>query len=480
MEEFNSPPKSVTPVIGAATPTSIPGMDADREVRRQRARNYFLALARRAEANPEAADVLSSVLAGRVAEYWEPAFEAAMQAAENFEFAHVHPVIDEVIAKSLREKPDLNLIAELYNRIPLDTVLLKETGLEVFRQTVKAMENRNRVELHPAGYITLVLNLVARLTQAEQMNEAEELAKKALELSRKKHSEDANTFNGALINSLESMAIILSTKGEYQKCKEVRDEAIRLLRNTPGSERDFAQCLNNYAGILMRLGDDVGALAQSQESVRLYRNLVEDAKPEGTADFSKGLDAWVEDPRPNLAKALVGLSSYQDKAKLHQECHASAKEAFDLFFTLSQEFPDQFLDAFGLARHNLGMAKLGIGDREGGLREFQEAAVLFGNLAKINFIVYGPTYAHMLDSVMRGLVKSDRNEEALARVVECLGVYRSLNEKTSGRYAGKVREWLEILKGFYEDLGRPEKAKEVATELAHFDQTIQQAPSPAT
>lgn len=445
-----------------------------RAARMARAKSYFLFLARRAETNPQDAEVLSGMLADRVTEYWEPAFDAAMEAAEELEYAQVHPLIDAVIARSLREKPDLNLVAELYNKIPLETVLLKQTGLEVFRQTVKAMEDRNRVELHPAGYLAMLLNLVARLHQLEQWQEAEGLAKKALDFSKAKYAEDPKTFFDAFTSSLETMAIGLAANGENEKCREVRGEAIQLLRGVPGHERNLAQSLNNHAGVLKALGDDSGALAHSLEAVRVYRELVDKGPPEGGADYSKGLDAWVKDCRPNLAKALVGLSSYQDRAKLQQDCLASASEAFDIFFTLSEDYPDQFRDAFGLARHNLGMAKFGVGDREGGLREFQAAADLFEKLAEINFEVYGPTYAHMLDSLMRGYVKNNRNEEALAQVEKCLHVYRSLNERTSGRYVGKVREWQEILKGFYEDLGRPEKAKAVAEEIAREGTTTNQ------
>ena len=431
-----------------------------------RAKNYFLSLARRAELKPEDAHLLSMMLADRVAEYWEAAFEAAMEAAENFEYAQVHPVIDAAIARSLRERPDLRLVAELYNRIPLETVLLKQTGLEVFRQSVRAMEDRNRVELHPAGYLAMLLNLIARLSQLEQWGEAEELATKALDMSRKKYSEDPQTFRDALSSSLETLAIIFSAKGEHQRCRQVRQEAIHLLLNAVGHKRDLAQSLNNQAGTLMALGEDAGALAHSQEAVKLYRELVEEGRARGDSDYSKGLQAWVDDARPNLAKALVGLSSYQDRAKQHRECLASAKEAFDIFSTLSDDYPDQFRDAFGLARHNLGMALFGVGDGEGGLKEFQAAAALFGNLAKVNLEVHGPSYAHMLNSLVRGCVKTGRNDEALTSAQDCVAVYRSLNERTSGRYTAQLRSWLEILKGLCEDLGHQEEAKRAEAELA--------------
>ena len=307
--------KTSSPAVKQNFPEDI----QERKARAERVKNYLLILSRRSEADSTAAETIALVLGERIAEYWEPALDAAMKAAEHFEFAQAHPVIDAVIAKSLREKPDLNLIADLYNKIPLDTVLLKQTGLEVFRQTVKAMEDRNRVELHPAYYLTLLLNLTARLIQLDQWDEAETLAKKTLEFSRTKHVENPKEFYDVLAGSIESMAIILSAKGEHQRSKELREEAIRLLRDTSGHERDLAQSLNNYAGALKALGDDAGALTHSQEAVKLYRQLVEKAKPEGVANFSKGLDAWLEDPRPNLAKALIGLSSYQDQAKLHQD-----------------------------------------------------------------------------------------------------------------------------------------------------------------
>ena len=188
-----------------------------------------------------------------------------MKAAESFEYAQVHPVIDAAIAKSLREKPDLQLVAELYNRIPLDTVLLKETGLEVFRQTVQAMEDRKRVELHPVEYLAMLLNFIQRLVQSDHLNEAEANATKALNFAREGYAKEPLKYNDALASSLETCAMIASDLGKLEECRDARREAIQLLRATPGHERTLAQCLSNQSGTLQSLGDFDGALKHSEE-----------------------------------------------------------------------------------------------------------------------------------------------------------------------------------------------------------------------
>lgn len=441
---------------------------AVRAARMGRARNYFLTLARRAEAKPQDAEILAGMLANCVAEYWEPAFEAAMQAAEQLEYAHVHPVIDSIIAKSLRGKPNPLLIAQLYNRIPPDTLLLKQASCEIFRQTFSAMETCDWRNRNPTSYLTSLFNLFGRLVQLAEWEEADRLAGKALELSRLRYSEDPREFLEALTASIEATALVFSARGEHQRCREAREEAIRLLQNIDGHERTLAEILINYTLTLKVLGNDAAALTHSQEAVRLYRGLVEKGRPNIARHNPDSLQAWRNMPLPQLAKALMNLSSCQCRAKLHHEGLASAKEAFDILFTLSEEFPDQFREALGHARHHLGVAKMGAGDKQGGLQEFQAATGLFENLAHLNLRVYGPTYAGMLVNLVVECVNRDRKMEALARAEECVKIYRSINETAAGRYSKQLMNCLGMLKVLYGDLGHSEKAAEIAAEIAQM------------
>lgn len=442
------------------------GAELGREEKERRAKHFFLTLARRAEANPDAAKTLSKVLGDRIAVYWEPALEAALEAAEALGYAQVHPVIDAAIARSLRDKPDLRLVGDLYNRIPLDTVLLKQTGLEVFRQTVRAMEARNRVELHPVEYLTMWLNFVQRLVQSHLMDEAEMEAQAALEFARERFAQSPEKFLDGLVSSLETCAIISNEAGQYSASRALREEEIRLLRGVSGHEKAFAQCLSNHAGVLKSLGDFSAALSHSLEAVQLYRTIT--AKNVGTAtDYSHGLQAYTDDPRPILGLALIALSTYQNDAKQFQECLGSVQEAFVIFHELSEQFPDQFRHSFAMARHNLGMAKFGVGDKPGGLQEMRESAAIYEHLANVHPEIYSPEHAHILWSLGLAYVKNDRNAEALETVEKCAALYRTLNQ-SAGNFTNPLAATLTNLRILHEAAGHADQVERISSELAQL------------
>ncbi len=431
----------------------------------ERAKKYFLALARRAEAKPTDAEVLSAILSDRISEYWESALAAAMQAAESLDSGQAYPVIDEIIAKYLREKQDLQLVAELYNRLPLDTVLLRQTSLEVFRQTVHAMEERGRVELYPVEYLTVSLNYAQRLLQAGSIGEAETVTQKILHLARDGHHRDPEKYFDALISSLETWAIIRADKGYLQDCRTAREEAIALLRATSGQKRNLAQSLNNYAGTLRAFGDLSAAVQNSLEAVNIYR----EAGNNGDTDFSKGLQAWQDDSLPNLGLALIGLSNHQYEAKQYEESMASAKEAYDIVYMLHEEFPDQFRYHLGMAHHNLGMVKFAVGDASGGLIDIEEAANIYERLVKLHPDSYLPDYAHILGSLARAYAKNDRDEECLVQMEKSANIYRELVKKAPDRFENQLIGSLINLKIIYEDLAQTEKVNLIVAELAELE-----------
>jgi tetratricopeptide (TPR) repeat protein len=336
----------------------------------------------------------------------------------------------------------------------------------VFRQIVKVMEEFCR---GAPVYLTMLLAYVQRLVQAGELATVEIEIQKALELARRWHAEDPERFHDELTGSLETWAMVAAETGRFDESRQARDEAIELLRDIPGRERDLAQCLNNQSWILGSLGDAAGALRLSEESVRLYRTLVgTDASETCTLDFSRALQAWVYEPMPALGDALIALSSHQDEMGQHSECLASAQEACGIFFTLSQQFPDQFREQLGMARHYLGMAKFGVGDAVAGLREIQDAAEIYRGLTAVDPGAYMPTYAHILGNLVRAYVDNDRQAESISPAEECVRIYRELNNETPGRFLAELKSNLENLGVLYEALGDADRAKAKMDELAQL------------
>lgn len=437
MVESDSSNSGPIPDVDDIKPTSVSKNfdDEQKQAWKARTKRYFLILARRAEAAPEEAEILSMKLSDRVSECWEPALEAAMQASESLDHAQVHPWIDAVIAKSLRENPDLKLVSDLYNRIPLDTVMLKQTSLEVFRQTVNALEELGRIDLHPAEYLALLINYVQRLFQLGILNEAESCASKALGFARSRYEHEPEKFKDGLSSSLETWAVISSSLGRLKESCKVREEAITLLRTLPNQKRILAQSLSNHAGALYALSDLASALQYGQEAVDIYREFESHRMGKGRTDFNIGLQASVDDTRPNLGLALISLSTYQNKAGQYRECLNSAQEAFNIFFELREDFPDTFQHQFAMARHNLGMGKFSVGDARGGLLEMEEATTIYERLMTIHPDAYRPDYAHLLRGLALAYAKNDRNGDALIHAEKAADFYRELARQAPDKYS---------------------------------------------
>ena len=430
------------------------------------AKHYFLSLARRAEVEPRDAELLSDILGDRITEYWEPALSVAMQAAESLDYAQVHPVLDRIIAKSLHDKPNMTIIAQLYNRLPIDTVLLKKTCLEVFHQVVKSMEEQGRVELYPVEYLLMLHNYIQRLYQVGDLTKAEYAARKAIDFARIHHSSDPEKFNDSLIDSLETLAIISSGIGRLDDARLIREEEITLLRTNPNKRANLAQSLNNYAGTLRALGNISSALKNCMEAVNLYREIV---RIDETTDFSSGLHAYQNDRSPNLGSALIGLSTYQHDAEQYQESLASAKEAYDIFSTLCGDYPDQFLHHLGMAKHNMGMAKFAVSNPFGGLQEIEEAVSIYERLTGIHPNAYKPDYAHLLGSLALAYAKNNRDKDALMQLEKSANIYRALAQDVPEGFRKPLIKSLNNLKILYEAAGQNENAERIAIELCDLE-----------
>jgi hypothetical protein len=431
----------------------------------ERAKRYFINLARRAETNPDDAEFFSRFIGERLTKNWEPMLEAAIQADETLERSKVQPLIDAAIAKSLREKRNLSLIADLYNRLPQDSIQLKQTIVEVSRQTALGMEERK--ELFPAAYLTILSNFVMRLYQVGSLEEAKTNAEKALKYARELCKDRPDEFQNKLIDCLEAWAVVASGFGLLEECRQAREEAINLLlgQSFRDGEDKLAQCLNNLSGTLAALSDIAGAIRCSKKAVRLYRKLVRQRRSSTETNFRSGLQAFVDDLRPALADALTALSSHQREAARFRECLASAQEAYEIFYALKEDYPDQFLHHFAMAVHNLGQARIDVGDLQGGLHEIKEAAEIYKKLAEVHADSYNPAYAHILGSLALALVKNHELEAALAEMEQCVTLYRKLNRQTPGRFLRQFARNLDNLRLIYLETRQTHKAWLAADEL---------------
>jgi hypothetical protein len=118
-----------------------------------------------------------------------------------------------------------------------------------------------------------------------------------------------------------------------------------------------------------------------------------------------------------------------------------------------------------MAVHNLGQARIDVGDLQGGLHEIKEAAEIYKKLAEVHADSYNPAYAHILGSLALALVKNHELEAALAEMEQCVTLYRKLNRQTPGRFLRQFARNLDNLRLIYLETRQTHKAWLAADEL---------------
>ncbi len=101
------------------------------EENQRRIRSAFTRFARMSEWDSEDSRFITLALKGRMDKFLVGALEAAIITPKETGAAAVYPAIEQAFVAEMQEKLDLGLIAELYNRIPRETVALQGTATEV-------------------------------------------------------------------------------------------------------------------------------------------------------------------------------------------------------------------------------------------------------------------------------------------------------------------------------------------------------------
>jgi hypothetical protein len=145
------------------------------ERRREMLKHAFETLVERAQYRAEDVRFIAQLLNRDVAGHWAGAIDAATITSQTVNDAVYH-AIDLALSQALKANPLLEVVADLYNELPRDTVALQRTAIEVMRQTVAAGEERGRADTHPGQYLTVLNNYTARLLQQNEFGLAEETA----------------------------------------------------------------------------------------------------------------------------------------------------------------------------------------------------------------------------------------------------------------------------------------------------------------
>jgi CHAT domain-containing protein/tetratricopeptide (TPR) repeat protein len=200
-----------------------------------------------------------------------------------------------------------------------------------------------------------------------------------------------------------------------------------------------AQALSNLGTFLSAVGQRQEALAPTEESVRILRQ-VDGSQPEARRFLAMALN--------NLSKALRELGR-------HQEALATTEEALKIFRELAKTNP-AFQGDLAASLNNLGVFYSDLGRRQEALAPTEEALKIFRELAKTNPAVLGDLATSLFSLGVR-YTNLGRRQEALAPTEEALNIYREL-AKTNPAYLGDLAMSLNNLGAFYANLGRRQEA----------------------
>ena len=281
------------------------------------------------------------------------------------------------------------------------------------------MEERNRVDLHPDGYLDVLNNLVARLLQKGEIEEGLTRARDAVTFAEQRYAQDEERFAPKLAQALEHQTSAYLFLQRHAEALETVDKALAMYRElaavTPKEySRSLAICLNNRISAShypweirgsRRIGCGGGA--------ERFRDIADHVDTATKLKFGQGLEPWIADVRPDLAACLLAQSTVLSQLDRKQGSLRAAQEATEQLETLDSDYPDQFRPLLAQAYNNLAMGLSDAGRDEEALAEIEKAVTQFTQLAAIRPTAYRHFLAHVLLSQSTALIRLERWEDAI-------------------------------------------------------------------
>jgi len=382
--------------------------------------------------NPEAENPLPDFLESLSGELWPAAIAAALETPQNLD-GQAYRMVDEAIAAALRDGAHPDIVMKLYDRLPRDTVALRETALELARQLVLMTEQRqDLVERHPADYLRFQNNYVGRLLQMERIDKAEEEAAKAVDFANLPNHAGRADVAPERASALEHQSHVLRATNRpsealvaMDKAREIYEE---LCRERPEFKPSLAICLNNYIALLTPLKRPEDAVRFGRQAAALFRELVAD-RPLTGGEFDKtGLEAWIKNIWPNLAICLIALSSALQKIGEHEESLGAIAEAVRILSLLANE-SHEFTPWLAQAQSNHAMALEALHRYEEALGAVSAAVETFRKLEGLRPGAFTFYLAHVLRRQSLVLAKLGRLAEAVDPCREAARLYGELEKQ---------------------------------------------------
>ena len=418
-------------------------------------------LIRRRMENPKAPNRLPGLLKSLSGALWPGSVAAALRTPQQAD-GQIYRMVDEAIASALRDGTRIEIVADLYNQLPRETVALQETALEVALQTVVAFERLGRIEIHPVPYLVSLNNYVGRLLQMGRIAEAETAGRRAVSFADDSRYSTLPDMPPARASALENIAHVLREMGRPAEALAATEAARsvyeQLSREKPEFKKNLATCLNNHIAVLTELERHEEAVKIGREAAKLLKEMVQD-RPYNSPQFAaEGLQAFEDNLWPTYAICLIALTSELEKTGRREEGLHAAEESVWILTRLAEE-SQEFSPLLAQAQANHAMALDGLGRYEEALSAVSPALDTVRRLESLRPGHFTYYVAHVLRQESLYLARLGRNREALAPGQEAVELYRQVEQQRPGLVRTELEgtiEQVEIIRARMETAGQSE------------------------
>jgi tetratricopeptide (TPR) repeat protein len=397
------------------------------------------------------------------------------------------------------------LAAEIAERLPPDSVALREFALAVARQRVRACGELPASAGQQRELADALTDLAQRLIKAAAAEESLQAAGAAVAVSRRIDDPLRLALSlAAKSNSLEAL-------GRRSEALAPIEEAVTILRTLREHEPDtltfeLASALASYAATLSDADRELDAHAALVESVLLFQTLLDRAQTDPVevmyriAGMTHNLAARLGTmgrAREALEASVAAVDSFRQLSELNPDAYlptladtlanhsnrlwavhrpaeafAALDEAISIYRALAGERPDVFALALarGLRHRSKRLRDAGRGhEAMAVLREAieidRDASARHDGQAPAELAVALQDQCHLLAMAGRGA-------EAIAAIEEAVGLERTLAAAAPDDYAADLATALATAAGRYGEQGRYDEAVASATESVKLYRTL--------
>jgi tetratricopeptide (TPR) repeat protein len=326
----------------------------------------FLVLGRiETEYPAEAREWLRHALDLNRAAQFEPAFEAALLLGAHTAYSD----LGRLLAAALETPHDpawaTEAAARIVDRIPDQTVFLRELGVVATRLCLEATPPGAD---HDAERARLANSLGNRYTAIGRPEEALAAAEEAVSIHRALAKARPDAFLPDLATSLNSLGGKYDALRRYKEALKAAKKAVSIHRTLAKARPDaflpgLARSLNNLGNRYDALRRYEEALAAAKKAVSIHRTLAK-ARP----------DAFL----PTLAGSLNNLGDSYLAVRRYEEALAATEEAVSTYRALAKARPDAFLPDLTASLDTLGKCNAARGDPPAALSAYHEAVERLG------------------------------------------------------------------------------------------------------